>query len=179
MRSVPSSLMLVRIVLLAFFVSSAHGTVACGEPGFQNFAADGNDLRAAVSCYVLGTNCGAVGGTKAVVQAKYGDDISYWCTGLVTDFNFVFKNMTVCICLLVMSYLSLYLIAAAYVVDIQLAALLEHSKWHHHAWNVCSSIVLQSKSGLVHFKSFQHEFTVHICHCFQWRHLKLEYCKCD
>ena len=100
MRGVPSSLLLVWVVSQAFFVSSTDGAVACGDPGFQNFAANGNDLRAAASCYVLGTNCDAVGGSKAAVQATYGDDISYWCTGLVTDFKYVFKNMDVRDCCL-------------------------------------------------------------------------------
>ena len=92
--SVPPSLLTVCIVLLARFVSMTEA-VACGTSGFQNFASNGNDLRAAASCYVLGTSCGAVGGSKAAVQGTYGDDISYWCTGLVTDFRSVFRNMTV------------------------------------------------------------------------------------
>ena len=95
MRGVQSSSLLIWIVSLASFVSDVEGAVPCGEPGFQDFVANGNDLRAAASCYVLGTNCESVGGSKAAVQGIYGNDISFWCTGLVTNFNSVFKNMTV------------------------------------------------------------------------------------
>ena len=93
-----SSRRLLWYALLALFVANteaALSSVACGTTGFQNFAANGNDLRAATSCCVLGTNCASVGGSKAAVENTYGADISFWCTGLVADFSNVFKDMTV------------------------------------------------------------------------------------
>ena len=96
-RGKPSSLLRVWVwvALLVLFFPVAKAAVACGTTGFQEFTANGVDLRAAAACYVLGTNCTSVGGSNATVTSTYGDDISYWCTGLVNNFNDVFKNMFV------------------------------------------------------------------------------------
>ena len=132
-HSVPLSALLAWCVVLLIFVSIAEAAVTCGEPGFQNFAANGDDLRAAALCYVLGTNCGSVGGSKTAVQATYGDDISYWCTGLVTDFNSVFRNMNVCdLPSQVMLISPVSYCCSLLTLDLQLATLLEYIEWDDH-----------------------------------------------
>ena len=93
-RSIHCRLVLLFAVQL-LFAPFIKADVACGTSGFKNFAPDGDDLRAAVSCYVNGTNCATVGGSKAAIQGGYGNNITYWCTGLVTNFNFVFYGMKV------------------------------------------------------------------------------------
>jgi hypothetical protein len=75
--------------------------VPCGTiPGAANFGFSGNELRAAASCFVLGTNCDSTDlaedakGSAATVEAYYGP-IEDWCTGGVGSFTRVFQNMAV------------------------------------------------------------------------------------
>ena len=92
---------------LALKLHGASG--ACGDSGSRLFGPDGNALRAAVSCVVLGTQCNnpilltAMGITlgpgvttdAAGVGNFYGTSITDWCTGEVQNFDGVFFNMPV------------------------------------------------------------------------------------
>ena len=94
--------------VVALQLRVAHG--ACGDPGAALFGADGNALRAAASCFLLGTKCTtpallsemaipiAPGATTdaTAIGNFYGASITDWCTGEVQNFNSVFQNMKVC-----------------------------------------------------------------------------------
>ena len=95
--------------VLALQLRVAHG--ACGDSGAALFEGDGNALRAAVSCFLLETNCDtsalltAMGIDQSVPGATtdvagvgnfYGANITNWCTGNVLNFNSVFQGLAVC-----------------------------------------------------------------------------------
>jgi hypothetical protein len=92
-----------RALGLSILALSVAGDVTCGGPNAAHFDANGDALRAATACVVLGTNCtstdlpaGATGpGDSAQVTSTYGLNISHWCTGNVESFKGVFYNMTV------------------------------------------------------------------------------------
>jgi hypothetical protein len=89
-----------RWFIVAFSFGLAEA-LPCGTiPGAANFGLNGDELRDAVSCVVLGTKCDSsllaedAKGSAASVEAYYGP-IEDFCTGAVVNFNVVFQNMPV------------------------------------------------------------------------------------
>ena len=102
----PLDALVLLLVLKPYF---AAAVIPCGNSGAALFGADGDALRAAASCVLLGTKCDtpallvsmglalAPGATTdaTAVGSFYGTSITTWCTGDVESFEAIFQDMVV------------------------------------------------------------------------------------